>query len=412
MNDHDLEERLRDHLEAVSAEPPLPPFPAEEAAHARSAGRRFGGKGRLMGAAAAVVIATSAGALWWSAGSDGPSQIETGPAVDGVVPPHRVAVDPDGVQPPGSEVRGSLTVQDGSHLIGAAFPRLDADQTMNGWQAYFTIDGDPYEVWDRYVDALELGENASALNSCLVTRPDTTPTDDTAPSQMQPWYRLLPEQPLEGENRLECEAFVGQTELRLVIGERPPMALLHLQVRERGSFDAATRLFRALEARAAEQRRAAGEEPRLFERAPMPPGPAVPVAFRVDSAASRLPQPGERWDDGLDHSLDPVPDSNDAPPNAVPTGARSLMAPFQLQGACGPGTTAIMRVPGGPDEALQPFTNTEFVDDSAPGAKGEDDRGRRWVTHHMSASFGYYLDLIALDAGDGDSFVLAFNCSD
>jgi len=332
--------------------------------------------------------------------------------LQGVVPPHRVAVDPEGAQPPGSEVRGSLTVQEGSHLIGAAFPRLDADGTENGWQAYLTIDGDPYEVWDRYVDALELGENASALNSCLVRRPDSTPTDDTPPSQVQPWYRLLPEQPLEGENRLECSAFVDETELELVMSERPPVALLHLQVRDRGVIDAAPRVFRALEARAAEQRRAAGEEPQLFERAPMPPGPAVPVAFEVDSTDSRLPRPGDRWDDGLDHSLSLRMSSDDAPPNAVPAHGRSLMAPFQLQGACGPGTTAIMWVPGGPEVALEPFTSAKLVDDSVPGAKGEDDQGRRWVAHHMSASFGYYLDLIALDAGDGDSFVLAFNCSD
>lgn len=350
------------------------------------------------------------------------------------VPPHQVAVDPDAVLPPGSAVAGSLVVQEGSHLIATAFPRFGSNKQVDGWQAFFTIDDDPAEVWDRYRDALGGPEAASAANSCIVTRvePGVEVTDETV--ELIPAMRLLAMEPFEGENRLECRATFGRTGMALMYGtghkpaqlgcssgEEPAAkcssvaAHLRISTWESGpEIDPAPSVAEIPHQLALAAHLAAGNgaPAEALPSAPMPTGPIVPLAFEPDSSLSRLPQAGDAFDDHLDRSLHDGYEG-EFPPNSVPAGGRSLMAPVLFtNGVCEPGTTAILSVPGSPDDALEPFLDTELLDDSRQYAEGTDDHGRPWIFHGLSTASGYYLDLLLLDTGDGRSTVLAFNCTD
>lgn len=353
---------------------------------------------------------------------------------DAVVAPHRVAVDPDAALPPGSEVAGSLIVQEGSHLISTAFPRFGSNGDVDGWQAFLTVDGDPVEVWERYRDALGGPEAASAANSCTVTRmePGAEATDGMA--EAPPAVRLLAQEPIEGENRLECRTSFGRTEMALMYGTGPKHAhrgcwvgdepvrkcssvSAHLRISTRDSgpeVDAAPSVAEVPRQQALAAHLAAGNplpaEP--LPSVPMPTGPVVPLAFEPDSSLSRLPLAGDAFDDHLDHSLHDGRDGK-FPPNEVPSGGRSLMAPVLFtNGPCIPGTTAIMSVPGTPEEAFEPFLASELLDTSHRYPEGTNDQGRRWIFHGLSTASGYYLDLLLLDAGEGRTTVLATNCTD
>src|SRR3954471_6283339 len=86
------------------------------------------------------------------------------PAARPIVPPphHGVAVAPTAIIGPGSTIAGGVEVQVGSSLVVGAFPLVDSSTTpptlrAGSWQAVVLVDGDPLEVWARYIDALGIG---------------------------------------------------------------------------------------------------------------------------------------------------------------------------------------------------------------------------------------------------------------
>jgi hypothetical protein len=351
----------------------------------------------------------------------------------------RIAVDPDALRPPGSELAPGIEVQPGSSLVGTTFPLLGiSDEGSSGWQAVLVVDGDPVEVWDRYATALDVADQAAAVDSCIVAR-DGTPQDpdwqqdpsgDDADHQPVEVKRFLTEPRMEGEDRIRCSATLDGVSMTMVVGaprlggclgdamtgcEPRPSSHLLLQVRTDG------------EAGQSSEGPYLGTDELRYERSTYPApetghdGPPVtaaipagdPVPPRADDLGadldSRLPAAGEPFDDSLDAFLTR---NGHATVNRVPDGARSLIAPAMLID-CNSGLVAVLGVPEGVREAVALFDEADEADDDPMDVdKGTDDAGREWAGGTITTAGGYYLDVTAVADGDDSSTVLLTECGD
>ena len=280
-----------------------------------------------------------------------------------------------------------------------------------GWQAVLVVEGNPIELWDRYVAHLGVDDaQAYASGSCVVQAEEQLKKGELFES---PPERSVTEPPVEGENRIACHASVPGVTMALVVGlmpcldykiDDPPCPLhsaSHLYI---GVRDQVEDRLEADGPRAFEP--ALGTEPgEMMGSAPRPEDALDMAALLDDEAVSRLPEAGERFDDGLDYYLD----GSDAA--LVPRGGRSLVAPAILLD-CNSGLVALLEVSGTPAEVVAIFDEADDQDDDLMSVEGTDAQGRSWAGGTITTAGGYYLDLVALDTGDGMSTVFLDECGD
>jgi hypothetical protein len=334
---------------------------------------------------------------------------------------HRVAVDEDALQPPGTELVSGIEVQPGSALVATTFPIVDLYLTPPsstepvGWQALVVVDGDPIEVWESYVVALGMPQNAGSRGACIVRPPVPAPVQGVSQPLQQ---RLVTESRIEAEDHLECHATIGSTSMEMVVGsqqclqyEHPecePKGAAHLFISVRDTpIDPTSESLGTDELRYERSFEADPSQEQHVVRIPIPTGPVVTPALDGDVATS-LPEAGERVDDGLDYFLDRTR------AGLVPKGARSLVAPAMLI-PCNSGMVAIIQVAGTPRNAVDLFDRADGTDVDDPIAsvlEGVDDQNRAWAGGEITTAGGYYLDILALDAGDDTSTVLLTECGD
>ena len=328
-----------------------------------------------------------------------------------------VAVDEASLRPPGTELAPGVEVQTGSSLVGTSMPIVDVYQESGsgseslGWQAVLVVEGNPIEVWDRYVAHLGVDDaQAYAVGSCVVQAEEQLKEGElfTPPPE-----RSVTEPPVEGENRIACHANVAGVTMALVMGtmpcldykiDDPPCPLhsaSHLYIGVRHQVD--DRL-EADGTRAIEPTPGT-EPPETMESVPQPEDALDMAALLDDEAVSRLPEEGERFDDGLDYYLD----GSDVA--LVPEGGRSLVAPAILLD-CNSGLVALLEVPGTPADVVGIFDEADDQDDDLISVEGTDAQGRSWAGGTITTAGGYYLDLVALDTGGGTSTVLLDECGD
>ena len=347
------------------------------------------------------------------------------------------AADPAALLGPGAQVADGLQVQEGSWLVGTAFPGSRGEDGPAGWQALFVVDGDPVEVWDSYASTLGIGDEASALHACVAMRvepyrvPEATTDTVLAEFNEGPPTRFLSEPRIDGENRFRCEATVGGRTMVLgygasrspaptcVTGDRaadaqcPFTAESHLFI-SAGSAEVDTTIdhrslgtdelrFNRTWASHVAAGRQLGDTPNPEERIPVPDGPVIQPDFEVDGSGSRLPEVGERFDEGLDGFL--------GDGWVVPEGGRSLVAPVELI-ACNSGLVAVLDLAGAPAAALAPFDDAEESDDAPFVTEGTDDRGREWVHYYIGSAGGHHLQAVAVPSDAGRSLVLVTECGD
>lgn len=285
-----------------------------------------------------------------------------------------------------------------------------------GWQAVLVVEGNPIEVWDRYVAHLGVDDDrAYAVESCVVqaVRPTTEQEANDGTRFVPPVERFVSEPPVEGESRIACHANVAEVTMALVMGAMP---CLDYQVDDPPCpFHSASHLYIGVLDQVDERLEA--DRLRALEPTPgtdsgetmesVPHAADVPKmpAMLDGELVSRLPEEGERYDDGLDYYLD----RSDAA--LVPEGARSLVAPAMVLD-CNSGLVALLEVPGTPSEVVHTFDQAEDRDDDLIGVDGTDAQGRSWAGGSITTAGGYYLDLVALDTGDVASTVLITECGD
>jgi hypothetical protein len=369
-------------------------------------------------------------------GGGGRTGTEAGGGSDGVT--RRVAVDPDALRPPGSELAPGIEVQPGSSLVGTAFPLLGlSDDGPSGWQAVLVVDGDPVEVWDSYAATFDVAEQASAVDSCIVAREGTpqdaewqqVPSTDDANRRPVEVARFLTEPRMEGEDRIRCSATLDDVSMAMVVGaprlggclgdamtgcEPRPSSHLLLRVRTDGGAGQASEgpYLGTDELRYDRSIPASPEDGHDGppDTASIPAGDPVPP--RLDDLGagldSHLPAAGEPFDGSLDPYL-----SRNGPTevNRVPDGARSLVAPSLLI-ECNSGLVAVVGVPEGVTDAVALFDEADDIDDDMKVAEGTDDEGRAWAGGTITTAGGYYLDVTAVADGDSSSTVLLTECGD
>lgn len=364
-----------------------------------------------------VIVAASAASC--SNGSDEASGPE--PASVG-----RVAVDASRLQPPGTPLGPGAEVQAGSYLVGEALPVVEFYPQPGvapgplGWQAVLIVDGDPIEVWNRYVEHLGLAdERATAHGSCLVKVTRTPTAEELAADSNagQPIERFITEPPLEGENLIECYAAAEGVTMALAVGTLPCLSFqpseppcrahavshLYVSVTEDSLNEAFVQL--GADQLRFERAQTPADPDNVVEPLPVPSGPAVPPSLE-GGGESRLPEEGERLDDNLDYFLDRWP------VGLVPRGARSLVAPAMLID-CNSGLVALLEVAGSPVEAVRLFREAAGSGEAgAAPVTGDDSQGRAWAGGEISSAGGYDIDLVALDTGGGKSAVLFTECGD
>lgn len=298
-------------------------------------------------------------------------------------PERPVAVVEEALSPPGTELAPGVEVQDGSILVGPTVPLIGEGAPFGspsfttdiGWEAVLVVDGDPVEVWDSYVRGLGLDDDNVAAKNCGVLEmrgPDENGEygDDigvVAGRQIRCFGTSMTVQvgdagcDLRIEDDIRCDRSVSH---------------LYLSVRD---------------------------EPLGGDY--LPNGTGVPEDLELaEDLPSRLPEPGERYDDGLDRFLD------DTPIAVVPEGARSLVAPAMVV-ECNSGLIALLDVPGAPTDAIARFGGDgEEEQIYVPNAGSRD--GRQWAHGVQSATGGYRIDLTAVDTGNGRSAVLILECGD
>ena len=327
-----------------------------------------------------------------------------------------VAVDERSLRPPGTEMGPGAEVQPGSALVGTSMPIVnfasgsETGAPVLGWQAVLVVEGDPIEVWDRYVTHLGLyDDRAFGVGSCIVQAfSASTPFGG---EDEEPWpQRFLTAPPVEGENRLACYVDAARVRMALVVGAMPcldykvdePPCPLHL----------VSHLYiRVLDAPQDQGPARFGTDRLNFGRNTIPSGAIVLPAFEEDQLVSRLPKEGERYDDGLDYFLDPASSSDDPMPiSLVPEGGRSLVAPAILL-YCNSGLVAVLEVPGSPVNAVDTFAQADphnrFI-----RLEGVDANGRSWTGGAVSSAGGYGVTVVGVDAGNETSTVLVTECGD
>lgn len=360
---------------------------------------------RRFAAAAIAAVAVVGAAAILVARDDSASMVaDRGPGVVNAVE--------DALQPPGTEIVPGVTVQHGSSLVGTAFPGVDVggnpvEVDLIGWQAALVVDGDPLEVWDRYVAELGLDERAQVRGACAVWAFPPVANGSAPPS------RLLTDPVLRGENHLDCHAYIGEVMMSMAVGLQqcaggrtdpcPPRSVSHLYIRD---YD---------DPQYANLQGYFGGDSLRWERgtydgmssvpAPLPTGPVVTPRVEVGER-SHLPEPGERLDDHLDYFL------NGTGAALVPDGARSLVAPG-MPIECNSGLVAVLEVPGRPEEAIRRFDDADREIDAFPGiGTGEDAQGRTMAAGVMTAAGGFGLSFVAVDQGGDSSTVLVTECGD
>ncbi len=351
-------------------------------------------------------------------------------------PGRPVAVDEASLRPPGTELAPGVEVQTGSALVGTSMPIVDFPQEAAagpeavGWQAVMLVEGNPIEVWDRYVAHLGVDDDRTyAPGSCVVqaVRPTTREESKALQANGGPRFvpgveRLLSEPPIDGENRIVCHAMVPRVTMALVMGAMP---CLDYQVPDPPCpFHSASHLYINVLDPAPENwpedRKSFGADGVSAKRnmTPMPspdPGDTTVwastdaiVRARLDGdLVSRLPEEGERYDDELDYFLDELR-PHESEIALVPEGGRSLVAPAMLLD-CNSGLVALLEVPGTPAEVLDMF---DPGDRRETFVQGTDAEGRSWAGAEIGSAGGHHLDLLALDTGDGMSTVLIKECGD
>lgn len=335
-----------------------------------------------------------------------------------------VAAVAEALHGPGTDLAAGVQVQDGSVRVGPTFPSPDFSSSEAGmslgWQALLVVDGDPYQVWEDYVAELGLGEGADPRSACVVTAvPTMSPTSvpvDTVAAPAPTWRsRFVTETPLDGENRLDCLAHEGTAAMSLSVGAEPclgmpprteqcpPRAVSHLYLRVE-----AAGLADGYERFGADQlrfERVPGAVERERDPAPVPTGDLVPPRF-LEQHDSRLPGPGERFDDMLDYFLDGSLVAK------VPASGRSLVAPSMLLD-CNSGLVAVLELPHQPDEVIAMFDVAEESDDPVPAVlSGSDEEGRAWSAGWIGTAGGYYLYMTAIQTAVDVSTVLLTECGD
>jgi hypothetical protein len=275
------------------------------------------------------------------------------------------------------------------------------------------VDGDPVAVWNQYVEHLGVPESARAERSCVVMAV-TAPTKETMGNDfVPPAKRFITDEPLDGENRIECAATVGRTTMAMAVGaaacpeagcELQSVAHLYLRVMDPPGKEGYEQ-FGTDQLRFDRAAEAADDPNAVIEPVPVPTGQTFTPHVGGTAFRSELPEPGERIDDGLDYFL------NGALAGLVPPDAHSLVAPAMLL-QCNSGLVAILEVPGSPKDAVAVFDDAGSDDDPINVVQGTDSEGRSWAGGQITTAGGYYLGLVALQASDDASTVLVTECGD
>ena len=335
-----------------------------------------------------------------------------GSARDGAADPDKrverlVAVDEPSLRPPGTELAPGVEVQAGSALVGTSMPIVDfyrepgAEPEALGWQAVLIVEGDPIEVWDRYIAHLGFeDERAHAVGSCTV-QAVLEPTERDWDRFVSPVERFITEPRIEAENRLACHAEGPTVTMVLAAGamscldwklDDPPCPLhraSHLYISVLDAPDDHGQERFGAEELGFERSEQAMPSGATREPVPLPTGAVIPPTLD-DELVSRLPEEGERYDDELDYYLD------GSAAALVPEGGRSLVAPAMLLD-CNSGLVALLEVPGTPAQAVDTFDRADEDDGDILAVVGADPQGRSWKGGRITTAGGYYLDLVALD---------------
>jgi hypothetical protein len=343
-------------------------------------------------------------------------------------PDQRVAVEPDVLRGPGTELAEGVEVQEGSSLVATTFPVVDmyeeepsSETAIAGWTALLVVDGDPLTVWDRYATELGIDDVADAVHACVVTTPYDTKPDPDRPDgtsntiQDYSLTRLVTEQPIPGEDLVDCEAVVNGTSARLVAGAQrcetdqaapgvdcATVGAAHLWITVGGEEAGYQRLGtdEILAARSLPGSPDAVQP----ETVPDDESPIVPADIGPGPFGPPLAAAGEPWDAGLDPylGLDGVA--------LVPDGGRQLVAPAILTPCSG--AVTVLQLPGAPTEAIEPMDGAVDDDDPLQLHRGADFGGRAWAGGEITTAGGYYVSQTAVDAGDGTSWVFVSECGD
>ena len=344
------------------------------------------------------------------------------PGVVEDVTPLGIRVDPRVAKAPGTELFGDVTVQPGSRLVGTTFPsgwlgsgeprRATADEAL------LVLDGDPLEVWGRYTSELGMDEQLAARRSCVaraVTPSSQPPTssDVTTPPGPPARVRLLTEDPLPGENELECTAEFRDGSLWLEAGGSRDSGLPvgHLWIQritdssvsylEPGTFQLGVdeivferNGFEGM----GDQRDPARDQ--VLGDAPLQP-PDLPR----NAVPRPLPQPGDRLDAGIDYYLD----RTDLV--MLPDGLSSAVTP-SLSNRCNSGLMAVLVSNRKPKAAIDQILRNDDEDRQVTRAEFVDGEGRAVDGANLSEAGGFHLDLTALEAGPRRSLVYVVECGD
>jgi hypothetical protein len=320
---------------------------------------------------------------------------------------------------PGTVIGPGVRVEPGSKLVATAFPlqehhlEIASDRGHDdGWQALLVVDGDPIEVWNRYVEALEISDWASARQACVVRR--YAPTGATGGREMSVHDRLLTDPAVDDETQLRCSAqdlhqLVAMTDGVDLRCHGDPAAVSCDRFRARHLYIAWAPP--PADAESSTTLRFVAPDAVLFDRRvppndppPVPAGPIEPPRFDRNPAGADRPGAGQRVDAGLDGFLDATEVA------VLPSGARSLVEPAMPMN-CNSGLTAVVRIPGTPTAVVMGFDDADDRDD--PAHLTTRTWRRRPAAHGLIASTGgYSLDVTAVADGAGSSVALLTECGD
>jgi len=315
---------------------------------------------------------------------------------------------PGALQEPGTEIADGVHVQDGSALVGVAFPSLHIDAGLTdpkGWDAVVAVQGDPIEVWDAYAAELGIDDVAGAKDACIVQADRKGDGDE--PYDASETQRFLTEPALDDELRLWCHARIGSTEVSMASGVvgcvRPNVSDDPCELRSGSSMFIQRARDEGGESLEGD---ALGTDDLRVDRA-IPDGEIVPPDLQ-GTGPSNLPGAGERIDDGIDPYLGTSDEEWVAEAAILPDGAESAVAPAMLID-CNSGLVAVVSMPEEPADAVAAFAADDEASDIESGELGS----RSWATRFFDSAGGYKLQITAVDGDEpGSSFVLATECGD